>query len=367
MAGVGLDFNLRGPIGQPTHAPRTGSVNMAELPDCSTIYAAINHGRAFPSSDVEPALRRDHFYDTDELRTVVPQGFPSIAAMQMQWSNTGTFRTFDYLNWRRLKFYETKLTYLEGQLYKLDRAEAKTTDGSHKSKFPFNKDIFMDCCFRGSDAPDMPEALVADGQDEFSNLRERLYAHIERLSAKHHELVDWMQRTTTIPRVHRMAHYRQFTAARELHGLENEAIEHLRAIDDMAYVSLNPVDSRLQSFWLSSTPWVTKILTYLCLRNPLSYEGGSQTYNSVEANCYRYLDKTLIISSTTLLSSSLILLPVGILYLAGLSRPLSFAVVGIFGVVFAVALMLIEDRVGHAVVGIVAYIAVLATFLANIT
>lgn len=108
--------------------------------------------------------------------------------MQMHWPNTGTFRTFDYLNWRRLKFYETKLTYLEGQLHRIDSAEAKTTDGSHKSKLPFNKDIFMDCCFRGSDTPDMPEALVADGhasQDEFSNLRERLYAHIECVSTKY--------------------------------------------------------------------------------------------------------------------------------------------------------------------------------------
>lgn len=84
-------------------------------------------------------------------------------------------------------------------------------------------------------------------------------------------------------------------------------------------------------------------------------------------NFFRYLDKTLIILSTTLLSSSLILLPAGVLYLGGLSRPLSFAVVGIFGVVFAIALMLIEHRIGHAVVGIVAYIAVLATFLANVT
>ncbi|RYC65385.1 hypothetical protein CHU98_g821 [Xylaria longipes] len=343
---------------------------MAEPLHNSTIYSDINHRRALPLSDAKPAPRRHHFYETDELRAVAPPGFPSMAAMQMQWSNTGTFRTFDYLNWRRLKFYETKLSYLEGQLHRLDAAEAKTMDGSQKSKLPFNKESFVDCCLRGSDASYMPEALAAGNymtQDEFTDLREKLYAHIECVSTKYHELVGWMQRASTFPRVHRAVHYQLFTAARELHRLEGEAVEHLRAIDDMAYVSLNPIDSRLQSFWLSTTPWVRKILTYLCLKNPLPDNDGSQTYNPVGVSCFRHLHTALIALSTTLLSSSLILIPTGILYLAGLSRPLSFAVVVVFGVVFAIALILIEHRIGHAVVGIVAYIAVLATFLANVT
>ncbi|KAI0459921.1 hypothetical protein F5B21DRAFT_202746 [Xylaria acuta] len=366
MAGAGLDFDLRTSIGQSTYATRTSPVNMAESPSRYTIYSDINHRRASPPPNEKPALQRHHFYDTGELRAVAPRGFPSMAATQMQWSNTGTFRTFDYLNWRRLDFYETKLTYLEGQLHRLDVAEAKMMDGSQKYKLPFNKEVFMDCYSRGSNASYIPEALAMDGhmsQDEITDLREKLYAHIECVSTKHRELVGWMQQTSTLPRVHRAVHYQLFTAARELHGLENEAIEHLRAIDDMAYISLDPIDSRLQSFWLSATPWIKNILAYLCLRNPLLDNGGSQTYNAVEVNVFRFLYRAL----TALLSSSLILIPAAILYLAGLSRPLCFAVVIIFGVVFTITLVLIEHRIGHAVVGVVAYIAVLATFLANIT
>ncbi|KAI1753544.1 hypothetical protein F4782DRAFT_545761 [Xylaria castorea] len=364
MAGVGLNFDLHASIGQSVYAPQTNPINMAESPHHYTIYSDINHRRALPT------LRRHNFYVTDELRAIAPRGFPSIAAMQTQWSNTGTFRTFDYLNWRRLKFYESKLSYLEGQLHRLDVAEAKTTDGSQKSNLPFNKEIFMDCCFGGSDASYMPEVQVADGymsQDELADLREKLYAHVECISKKHHELVGWMQRVSTFSRVHREAHYQLFTAAQELHGLEGEAIEHLRAIDDMAYVGLNPINSRLQSFWFFTLPWVRNVLTYFYLKNPLPDDNGSQTYNAIEGYCFRYLHSTLITLSTTLLSSSLILMPAGILYLAGLSRPLSFLVVVVFRVVFAIALILIENRIGHAVVGVVAYIAVLATFLANVT
>ncbi|KAI0490586.1 hypothetical protein F4859DRAFT_13009 [Xylaria cf. heliscus] len=371
MAGADFNFDLPASIRKLTCAPQTRPINMTESPHHYTIHSDINHRRTLPLSDATPTLRRHQFYDTDDLRAVAPQGFSSLAAMQTKWSNTGTFRTFDYLNWRRLQFYETKLTYLEGQLHRLDIAEAKMIkDGSQKSKVPFNKEIFMDCCLEGSEVSYLPETLAADchvAQDEFTDLREKLYAHIERVSTKHHELVGWMQQASTSPRVHRAAHNQLFTAARELHRLDGEAIEHLRAIDDMAYVSLNPIDSRLQSFWLSTTPWVKKILILLCLRNPLPDNDGSQTYNAVEVYRFRFLLKTVVTLSTTLLSSSLLLLPAGILYLAGLSRPLSFAVVVIFGVVFAIALMLIEHRIGHAVVGVIAYIAVLATFLANVT
>lgn len=50
-------------------------------------------------------------------------------------------------------------------------------------------------------------------------------------------------------------------------------------------------------------------------------------------------------------------MPAGILYLAGFSKQLSFGVVAIFGGLFAIVMVLIEQPIGHAVVGVVAYIA----------
>ncbi|KAI1122126.1 hypothetical protein F5Y10DRAFT_81846 [Nemania abortiva] len=331
----------------------------------STIYSDVNQRRT-PLSDAEGQPRRYHFYDTSDLRAVAPQGFPSMAAMQTQWSNTGTFRTFEHLNWRQLGFYETKLSYLESQLHNLDVAEARRLNGTQKSKLPFSKKNLVDCRFGDSDPPYVSEAPDADQnmlQDEFNDLREKLYVEIECVSKKHRELVEWLHRASTFPRVHREAHYQLFTAARQLHGLEDEAIEHFRAIDERAYVSFNPIDSKIQNIWLSVTPCIRKLLRLLYAKGRLPDTGGTQTYHIVEANAFMFLEKAL----TTVSSSSLILVPSGIIYLAGFSRPLCFGVVVIFGVLFALALIFIERRIGHAVVGVVAYIAVLATFLANVT
>jgi hypothetical protein len=69
---------------------------------------------------------------------------------------------------------------------------------------------------------------------------------------------------------------------------------------------------------------------------------------------------------TTTVGSLLILVPVGILYLGGLSKPASFVVVVVFSFIFATAMLTVEKRLGHVLVGVVAYIAVLVTFLANV-
>lgn len=108
--------------------------------------------------------------------------------MQTQYSNTGAFRTFEHLHWRQLGFLETKLSYLEGQLYRLDVAEAEKMEGSQKCKLPFNKRSFVDCCFSDSDPIHISETLESDQnmlQDEFNDIRENLYTHIECISKKH--------------------------------------------------------------------------------------------------------------------------------------------------------------------------------------
>lgn len=211
----------------------------------------------------------------------------------MQFANAGTFRTFDYLHWRQLDFYETQLSYLENQLHRLDVAEDKTMRGSQKSKFPFNKEKFADCCLKEPPSvsgfvhiPEAPEGDDGVLQDEFVALRERLYAHIECVSKKYRathslankicsmiltlhklgELVDWLQKASTFPRVPEEAHSQLFTAARELHGLEGEALQHLTAIDEMAYVNLHSFDSRIQRIWLSTAPWI-KVSVFMSVRD----------------------------------------------------------------------------------------------------
>ncbi|KAI1745884.1 hypothetical protein F4680DRAFT_399509 [Xylaria scruposa] len=93
--------------------------------------------------------------------------------------------------------------------------------------------------------------------------------------------------------------------------------------------------SRYPFSYRRHSPSIWRTLTYLCLKNPLPDDNSSQTYNAVEGSCFRYLHTTLVTLLTALLSPSLVLMPAGISYLMGLRRPFFFAVVVIFGVVFA--------------------------------
>lgn len=66
-----------------------------------------------------------------------------------------------------------------------------------------------------------------------------------------------------------------------------------------------------------------------------------------------------------ILSSTLILVPLGVLHLGALNEQQSFVVVLFSGLVFSIALSVFEERISHVVVGGAAFYAVFATFLGN--
>jgi hypothetical protein len=111
------------------------------------------------------------------------------------------------------------------------------------------------------------------------------------------KLVKSLKDINTCPRVHYEAHHQLFTAARELDGLDKEALEPLRAIDERAYVSIDPVHQRLQSLWLSAPSWLVRNLTLsICIFTPylqchfaVSYWQSTLTNITIIVNISYYL------------------------------------------------------------------------------
>ncbi|KAI0814308.1 hypothetical protein GGR55DRAFT_675599 [Xylaria sp. FL0064] len=335
---------------------------MAAVPNHGAILSDINEYRKTLSlSDIERQDLSD-LYDASYLEKVVPKGFPSMAVSKIRWPNAATFRTFKYLDFKRLEFYETKLAYLENQLHELEKIESTIMKGSQKNRVPFNKS-FINHHFRDSDHLQLPELHENMSQDEINDRREILYAHIERLSKEHHELVRWLEKARKFHRVHILAYPRLLTMAREHHELGNEAVHHLGALDEIAYTSIDPVELWIQNIRFSSIPWIQKILRWFPTRDAIPDHKGSQTYEAIGVNIFLTLHKVAVI----LCSLAFVLVPAGLFLLAGLSRALSYGVIVIFGILFSVAILIVEQRIGHAVVGIVAYLAFLATFLATAT
>lgn len=104
-----------------------------------------------------------------------------------------------------------------------------------------------------------------------------------------------------------------------------------------------------------------KIFQWLPTRVVLPGHNGSQIYETIGADVFKVLHKALVV----LFGLSSVLVPGGLLELGGLSKQAAFGIVAGFGAVFAYGTVLVEKRIGHIVVVIVAYLAVLATFLSN--
>ncbi len=99
------------------------------------------------------------------------------------------------------------------------------------------------------------------------------------------------------------------------------------------------------------------------MKDALPEHNGSQAYNAVRVDKF----KRIVTALVRLSCLSLALVPAGLLYLGEFGKPPSFAVVGIFGVIFAIGIIFVEQRTGRVVVAIAAYLAVLATSLGNTT
>ncbi|KAI1171825.1 hypothetical protein F4777DRAFT_33545 [Nemania sp. FL0916] len=332
---------------------------MASLPN--SIYAVVDRRRgAVPATEERP--ERFLFYDNHERRAITPKGFPSMASMQAQWSNSGTFRIFEQIHWQMITYYQTKLSQLEYQIHELDSQEDEKLKGSQRSKLPFDKRQFMDCYIEESRSLRISEPLetaVDTVQDEINDTREKLYAEWEQVAKNYRENVYWVQQISRVPRVNREVQRQLLTAAQEQHGLSGEALDSQRAIDDIGCINSDPIVAKIESIWLSAAPWIRKLLRYLFMRNSHPEHGHTQTYHTLEVHGFGFPHRALI----TLLSSSLVLVPIGILYLGDLTKPLCYTVVVVSGIVFAIVLIIIEQRIGYTLVGVVAYVAVLATLL----
>ncbi|KAI1305750.1 hypothetical protein F5Y03DRAFT_151068 [Xylaria venustula] len=342
---------------------------MAAVSSPGTIHSDAYHLRMSRFSDLEKQVmpeKLEHFYKGLELEDVVPRGLPSMAVEGSRSPNLSTFRTFEYLYQRQLQFYETKISHLGDQLHMLDKAEDSAMQGLQRNNVPFDKTIFKDCRCADFGTLDVFEALEIPEnmpQAKFMDIREKLSAHMESLMKKHREVLCWLKTVRNFPRVVGRTHRQLFKHAQEYHRLGNDALDHWRAIDEMAYISINPVELWIENVWFSVEPWVERIARCFPARKNSPSHNGDQPYKRVMVKTFGILHKALVVLS----GLALILVPVSLLCLGNLSKALSLGVVVIFGVIFALGITIIEDRIGHVVVGIIAYLAVLSAFLANTT
>lgn len=70
------------------------------------------------------------------------------------------------------------------------------------------------------------------------------------------ELVCWIEKSKTFTRVSTQSHGQLLTMTKEVHKLDNEALDHWIDMDEMAYVNIDPVELWISNAHLSATPLI---------------------------------------------------------------------------------------------------------------
>ncbi|KAI0813173.1 hypothetical protein GGR55DRAFT_560758 [Xylaria sp. FL0064] len=319
---------------------------------------------------VEPTSD-DETYESCDVEQVSVNGFPSIAAYHATYPNTRICRSFDYPNQRLILHYQYQLTCLLGALADLDveSATKSETEGEKGSQpLPFDKEKFISRCLQSPDQISLVQLpKIREGNEEgeegkkerIEAMRENLLANMERILDKYCSRVSWQNELRNFPRVSAKIHGKFFNMIKKKSGLAPDALDYFRANDDFIYADPDPLYERFHNMIVDIRDAFIKSVRFLSC-NRLWADGGGSGSSVWSAQTVRILVRSLMV-----LSSSALLLPLGILYLKMPRKEVAFLVVALSTLAFGFALTAFDYRMSYVLLALAAYLAVLVVFLSN--
>ncbi|KAI8945272.1 hypothetical protein F4801DRAFT_139371 [Xylaria longipes] len=329
------------------------------------LYSKILEDRQTNGQESAPD---DEFYGSEDVEKVTVRGFPSIAAFHANYPNTRICRAFVMLTQTLSTRYQYQLTCLLGALADLDaegaiKGEASGDKGSQP--VPLDKERFISRCLRSPDQISLVQVRTRDDgceedeeqkKERIDAERENIFANIERIFGS---LANWQGDSRKFPRVSSGVHKRLFKYIKNMDGLDPDAVDYLRAHDDLFYADVDPLYERFYTFLICIRGAFVNSVKYLSCKRLFADDDvsfGTGTYKDRNI-------RLLVKSQMVLAGSALVLTPVGILYLQETTKVISFVVVALFGLVFALTLIAFDNRMIHVLFGLAAYYAVLVSFL----
>ncbi|KAI1342681.1 hypothetical protein F5Y15DRAFT_430031 [Xylariaceae sp. FL0016] len=325
-------------------------------------------------SDARETL--DELYTDGDVLKHVPPGWSSIAATGARFSNFRVLPIFPRLDMRTGTLMAAKLKYLEERIDEIDIRESEGAAQDDLKALPFDKEQFRTRCLevqRG--CLDPKESLVAQSPttataslvDSRMSLmtpraeREKLLECAIELSGEYYELMNRISNSQRHAKVSFRAHQAIFEVMKSSQGLTDEALGFMRTSGDLVYLDQHRVSRFLEYFLYAKDSVTTRAIGWLCRGRRLSKQEDGSIYMDYGSE----LIDVVFRAFTAILASALFLIPVAILYLAELTKTISFLVVLGFGGLFAVIITAVEPRMSRILVVVAAYYAVLVTFMAN--
>ncbi|KAI1113049.1 hypothetical protein F5Y14DRAFT_235103 [Nemania sp. NC0429] len=354
----------RHPEAQPLANPTT-----EQRPRHDGLYSQILDSR---SRDEPDSTGEDEFYTKYDIDRVVVRGLPSIAAFHTKYANTRTCRAFHYPTQWLTTRYQSQITCLLGAIASLDAEGATSRDAEGKGgrqPAPFDKEKFISRCLRSPDqtsliqVPSKEDGCEEDEEqkrDRIDAMRENLAANLERLFDKYCNRINWQYELRKFPRASPNTHDKVFKHLQRTSGLDPDALDYMRAHDDFIYADADPLYERFHSFLIYIRTSFVKGVRFLSRGKVFPDENAAPFgRGAYSARAIRLWVRCLMVIT----GSTLVLVPVGILYLGALEKAVSFVIVVLSVLVFAFALIAFEPRMSHVLLGLAAYGAVLVVFL----
>ncbi|KAI1377282.1 hypothetical protein F4677DRAFT_415789 [Hypoxylon crocopeplum] len=331
-----------------------------------------HHGSAeLPGASSEESLGHSNFRRESDIKKAAPRGWPSIAAIQMFYTNFSIHRRFGVLMQRILTDQETKLAYLENKLEELDE-EDKTLNPSRLKSLAFDPDRLLAACTQTpAPSPTAREHSSTQRRDDEQQEQGEQYikwkdkdllleAIVPRLKS-YLELLQLDKEMQKLPPISRLEHKIFYNEIRKYHSLDEPAYQFLYSNDDFITTVTDRIHQYFEALVYGDSPIMTRIKALI---------GRKQRNHSQDHAPAIEIDKRFIVVPIKVLvafaSGVLLLSPVAILFLVDLSRVQSFAVVVVFLFAFVAALSSLNTNWDTILVGLSAYMAVLVTFLSNL-
>ncbi|KAK8135415.1 hypothetical protein PG984_003355 [Apiospora sp. TS-2023a] len=317
-------------------------------------------------------------------------GWPWIAARERQFANEDFHRGFFYPTNRCLLYYEQRINCLDLRLYELEMEE----DDESLCQLSFDPEEFL-APFRGSADPIVPSfpdngrppQTEADGPEAASpaegnlnetkrkrmRMKEKLIQEMSVLLQKYFDLLNSSQAVQTKPRVSREQHYAFYKKIKCKNRLSESASQYLWHTDDFITLNPNLVHQRFEGLLYTSRPYLWEMADFFrrglcsfcrCFDLPPPPRPGRDEEDpeyDYDARALEWLSRFLLAPTV----AAFLLVPVAILFFAQLSKAAEFGVVLTFVALFVLTVSCFERSTVKIIIGVCAFEAVLAAFLAK--
>ncbi|KAK6952006.1 hypothetical protein Daesc_006532 [Daldinia eschscholtzii] len=326
-----------------------------------------------------------------DLKKEAPKGWPYIAAAQLYYPNFNIHRRFAYLLHRALIDQETKLAYLEDQLKALDK-EDENQNAPRLRSLPFDPDTLLSNRTQPRPPSIRQTTTTSRGDNEQQAVKEEysrwkdkdliFEAFIPRLK-NYYELLQLDKEMQRLPAISRKEHMAFYTDMIGYNRLDRPAYTFLLSRDDFVTTVTDRVHQYFEALIYKSAPIVSVSTPFLLVADKLVSTDAqrhlkflnrifrrTQQSDSQDTSPEIELSNLALIVFFKILvifgSGVLLLSPVAILFLVDLPRDKSFGVVVAFIFAFVFVLACFNSNWDTILVGLSAYMAVLATFLSNL-